>query len=344
MRRQIIFKMVTERLMWGLFLMLLVMVFTTCENAIQHQMPEKVDLKTGALMVHVPIPNKDGHQKLSRENDKKHAPNLVLFMDKYEVTNAQFESFVNETGYITVAERDIPLKDLLTSPSVINPMIDDSIILAGSMVFKKSEQSVPLNQFLDWWEWVPGTSWKHPLGPDSDIAYLKDHPVVHVAWEDAHAYCTWAEKRLPTVEEWTFAAKGGNESPIYPWGNEDINSGTMKANFWQGLFPVHNTLEDAYEGTAPVGQFPPNGFGLHDLAGNVWEFTSEFIHVRSGERYIWPHLDPDQQYEVIIKGGSFLCNDQYCSGYRIDQKMTTTPDTGAGHLGFRCVKDSLLNK
>jgi len=328
--------------LWKLFLLLSVGMGSDCSRSSFEPPQEFVDDKTGAIMVMIP-PVHHYHDAIHNRKDKESTnSNTTLLMDKFEVTNAQFELFVSETGYITVAERDFVLKDGAVDTSSASSSEIDSLIPAGSMIFKKSDRVVPLNQYLEWWEWTPGTSWRHPFGPDSDLSEINDHPVVHVAWEDAQAYCQWANKRLPTEEEWLHAAKGGKKNQIYPWGDEDINEAPMKANFWQGLFPVHNTLNDGYEGTAPVGSYPPNAFGLHDMAGNVWELTADFFSIPYGKKYHWKKLDPDQRYEVIIRGGSYLCNDQYCSGYRLDQRMTTAADTGAGHLGFRCVKDTIV--
>jgi len=273
-------------------------------------------------------------------------------MDKYEVTNYQFLQFVNETGYITTAEKMINWSDMKKQLPPNTPKPPDSLLYPGSLVFQASTYPIPLNDESRWWKWQAGISWKNPNGLNSSITDIIDHPVVHISWDDAVAYANWTGKRLPTEAEWEFAARGGINKSIYPWGNESINESPMRANFWQGQFPYSNTNQDGYSSTAPVGSFSPNGYGLYDMAGNVWEWCSDYYNENS---YI---LDknkgicvnpkgPEASYEVrepyaqkrVLRGGSFLCNDIYCSGYRVSRRMGVTGDTGLSHTGFRCVKD-----
>lgn len=197
--------------------------------------------------------------------------------------------------------------------------------------------------------WTIGANWQHPEGPDSDLQGKDNHPVVQIAWEDAMAYCQWAEKRLPTEAEWEWAARGGKTDNIYPWGNENVNEGAAKANYWQGLFPYQNTKKDGYATTAPVKSYAANGYGLYDMPGNVWEWCSDwfdFEYYQQNKAAKKNTVGPDRgfnpsmpyQQEKVVRGGSFLCNDDYCSGYRNSRRMGSTPDTGLNHTGFRCVK------
>ncbi|MEL7120085.1 MAG: SUMF1/EgtB/PvdO family nonheme iron enzyme [Bacteroidota bacterium] len=247
----------------------------------------------------------------------------AFFMDATEITNADFQKFVEATGYVTVAERPVDWELLAKELPPGTPKWADSLLAAGALVFTPTDQPVPLHDFSQWWTWTVGASWKHPQGPESSIDDIMDHPVVQIAWEDAVEYAKWAEKRLPTQAEWEWAAKGGVENAIYPWEGQNIDDNQPKANYWQGLFPYQNKETDGFYGTAPVASFAANGYGLFDMAGNVWEWCVEWA-------------SPGQR---LIKGGSFLCNDDYCSGYRTDVDMASTPDTGLNHTGFRCVKD-----
>ena len=275
-----------------------------------------------------------------------------FFMDKYEVTNQQFLQFVNETGYVTTAEKQINWPDMVSRLPPNTPKPPDSLLKPGSLVFKKSEYPIPIDDESKWWIWKTGASWRYPLGENSSIKDILDHPVVHISWDDANAYAQWAGKRLPTEAEWEWAARGNKKNATYPWGNESINKEPFKANFWQGHFPYHNTKQDGYYFTAPVGSFPSNDYGLFDMAGNVWEWCSDFYQFNSysldKEKGICKNpkgpktsYDPSEPYAVkkVIRGGSFLCNDSYCSGYRVSRRMSSSKDTGLSHTGFRCVKD-----
>ena len=270
-----------------------------------------------------------------------------FWMDSFTVTNRDFQKFVDAAGYVTVAERLPRPEDYPDAPP--------ENLVAGSLVFEKTPGPVDLRHISQWWVWTPGASWCHPEGSRSSIAGLSDHPVVHVAYEDAQAYATWAGKVLATEAEWECAARGGLEGAEYVWGDERIPDGKPPANWWQGEFPWRNTLDDGFEGSAPVGSFPPNGFGLHDMAGNVWEWTSTWYSARHPEDADEPCCVPsnslgvseDESYDPaqpqfriprkVIKGGSFLCADNYCQRYRPAARRPQMIDTGMSHLGFRCV-------
>lgn len=272
-------------------------------------------------------------------------------MDTTEVTNAAFSKFVDATGYITTAERPLDRPQLEQQLPPGTPRPADSMLAPGSIVFSATENQVALDDYTQWWIWVKGADWKHPQGPGSNIKGKDDYPVVHVSWHDAMAYCRWSGKRLPTEAEWEWAAKGGLEGNDYPWGNSPIDSGMVKANTWQGNFPYQNTLRDQYYGSAPVGSFAPNGCKLYDLSGNVWEWCADYYEerytVENTECMVNPKgpsqsHDPDEPLvpKRVIRGGSFLCNDSYCSGFRVSRRMKAAEDGGMEHTGFRCVQDN----
>ena len=291
----------------------------------------------------------DNDQASSNEFPKHEVAMEAFLMEATEVTNQDFLSFVEETGYITVAERAIDWDELKIQLPPDTPQPPDSVLLPGALVFTPNNQISGYNDVSQWWRWQIGANWRHPAGPESDIAEIMDHPVVQISWEDAQAYAVWADRRLPTESEWEWAARGGLENKIYPWGDESIESGSPKANFYQGLFPVSNTAQDGHVGTAPVKSYEPNGYGLYDMAGNVWEWCADWYDVSfySKKKDVQGNLTPDRafnpqmpyQQEKVIRGGSFLCNDDYCSGYRNARRMGSTTDTGLNHTGFRCVKD-----
>ena len=275
-----------------------------------------------------------------------------FFMDIHEVTNAQFAKFVEETGYVTVAEREIDWKEMKKQLPDGMEKPHDSILQPGSLVFKKTKTSVPnLYDYSQWWEWRIGANWKQPHGPGSDIQGKGDHPVVHIAYEDAQAYCKWAGRRLPTEAEWEYAARAGKDESIFFWG-DDISQLSSHANTWEGEFPVSNTKADGHEYRAPVMSYPKNDYGLYDMAGNVWEWTTDWYNAKYYEEAASLGLVINPQgakeaYDLqnsltpqkVIKGGSFLCNESYCASYRISARMATGMDSGAEHLGFRTVMD-----
>lgn len=313
------------------------------------QVPEGMVFVPGGLL------NMGGdNEQADQDEFPKHKVQIApFFMDEHEVTNAQFAVFVEETGYVTIAEKDIDWEEMKKQlpPDVIKP--PEEMLKAGSLVFQPTNQPVPLNNPGVWWKWTIGANWRQPKGPGSSIKGKEAHPVVHIAWEDAEAYAKWAGKRLPTEAEWEWAARGGEANLIYPWGNEDINENPKLANFWQGIFPYDNKELDGYYTTAPVKQFPANPYGLYDMAGNVWEWCSDWYrhdyygavaeadNIPDNLRGPKNSFDPFEPTipKRVIRGGSFLCNDAYCSGYRVARRMKSSPDSGFNHTGFRCVKE-----
>ena len=264
------------------------------------------------------------------------------FMDKTDVTNAEFEKFVKATGYVTVAERKPRAEDYPGAPP--------ENLVAGSVVFAPPDHPVSLNDYFQWWTYVPGANWRHPLGPKSSIAGKGNYPVVHVAYEDAQAYAKWAGKRLPTEAEWEFAARGGLAGKPFVWGDDFHPQGKWMANTHQGHFPDSDSGDDGYRGIAPVAKSPANGYGLYDMAGNVWKWTSDWYRPDYYQQLQAAGLarnpqgpdsafDPAEpgQAKKVHRGGSFLCTDQYCSRYIVGTRGKGDVDTGTNHLGFRCV-------
>lgn len=294
----------------------------------------------------------DNQWALPRESPQHKVKVDAFYMDVHEVTNAQFSRFVDETGYLTIAERPIDWEEMKKQLPPGTPKPADEVLQPGSMVFVAPEQVANLDDFSQWWQWVHGANWRHPLGPDSNLDGKENHPVVHIAYYDALAYAKWAGKRLPTEAEWEWAARGGLNDNLYTWGTEYVETGTPKCNYWTGTFPTENTEVDGYYYTAPVKSYVPNGYNLYDMAGNVWEICADWFDEHyydsfeinapasnpagpSQSNYAREPFDPKR----VVRGGSFLCNDSYCSSYRVSARMPNSQDTGMNHTGFRLVKD-----
>lgn len=273
----------------------------------------------------------------------------AFWMDETEVTNAQFKEFVDATGYVTVAEIKPTLEEFPGAPL--------ENLVTGSTVFKPTKSPVALDQYLQWWSYVPGANWKHPAGENSNLDGRENYPVVHVAYEDAEAYAKWANKRLPTEAEWEFASRGGKAGELYAWGNELKPNNQYQANIYQGAFPVEggDSGADGWVGIAPVKQYAPNGYGLYDIGGNVWEWVSDwyradyYAQLRSkgvvarnpkGPDVPYDPQEPDQKKRVH-RGGSFLCSDLYCTRYLVGTRGKGESRTASNHCGFRCVRGVL---
>jgi formylglycine-generating enzyme required for sulfatase activity len=270
-----------------------------------------------------------------------------FWIDERPVTAAEFRKFVRATKYVTVAERPL-------DPAQY-PDADQELLVPGSLVFRRTSGPVNLDDVRNWWEYVPGAYWKRPGGPGTTINGRDRHPVVHVAYEDAEAYASWAGKELPTEAEWELAARGGLVGAVFSWGDEHFPGGKAMANTWQGEFPWQNVKVDGFEGTSPVGSFPPNGFGLYDMCGNVWEWTSVWFSRPDANEAPSPCCaprnprveSPDSSYGAgepgahiprkVIKGGSHLCAPNYCLRYRPPARQGEAIDTSTGHIGFRCI-------
>jgi formylglycine-generating enzyme len=285
--------------------------------------------------------------KQARENEKpQHQVTLNGFwIDETEVTNAQFQEFVNQTHYITTAEKAVDWEELKKQVPEGTAKPPDSLLQPGSISFHCCKKEVTnLNDITQWWQWNTGANWKHPKGKNSTIQGKENHPVVHISYYDAQAYCQWAGRRLPTEAEWEYAARGGFQNTIFSWGNNPRKL-NQNANTWQGNFPNTNTKEDGFENTSPVKSYPPNPFGIYDIAGNVWEWTSDWYDANyyhnpnSSNNPQGPAKTNNSAQEKTIRGGSFLCHDSYCASYRISARMSTSIDSGQEHLGFRTVLD-----
>ena len=268
----------------------------------------------------------------------------AFWMDRHPVTNAEFTRFVEQTGYVTFAEKPANPEDY--------PGAKPDLLAPSSVVFRKTPGPVDLRNRYNWWTYVRGADWRHPHGPRSTLQGLSQHPVVHVVFEDAEAYAKWAGKTLPTEAEWEFAARGGLEGAEYCWGDDFKPGGRMMANTWQGEFPWQNTLDDSFEWTSPVGSFAPNGYGLSDMAGNVWEWTTDWYQDHAKIKHACCTIanprggvredshDPREPLRIprrVMKGGSYLCAPNYCHRYRPAARMAQPVDTATCHLGFRCI-------
>ena len=269
-------------------------------------------------------------------------------IDRHAVTNAEYEAFVADTGYVTVAERPLNPADF--------PGAKPELLRPGSLVFRMSRGPVDTRNMANWWAYVPGACWRRPEGPGSNLSGRKDHPVVQVAYEDALAYATWAGKDLPTEAEWEYAARGGLDGAEYAWGGEFNPDGRWMANTWQGEFPWKNTSDDGFAGTAPVGSYPPNGYGLYDMAGNVWQWTQDWFFAKHPRKEgdsccvldnprgpakssSYDPMQPNIKIpRKVVKGGSFLCAPSYCRRYRPAARHAQMVDSGMSHIGFRCTK------
>jgi formylglycine-generating enzyme len=329
--------------------------FAITQKANNNAYPINVD-SSHAGMVWIPAgvfmmgaDNKQGR----RDEYPKHSVKLNgFYMDVTEVTNQQFEAFVKATNYITTAEKDVDWEVLKKQLAPGTEKPDAEMLKAASLVFVPTENAVNLQDYSQWWRWTHGANWRHPKGPDSDIVGKENFPVVHISWDDAQAYCKWAGKRLPTEAEWEFAARGELKNNVYTWGNQSIDSGKIKCNYWQGNFPSANQNTDGFYNAATVKSFAPNGYGLYDMAGNVWEWCADLYNHNYYESFkknttaINP-LGPKKSYDPdeplvpkrVMRGGSFLCNESYCSGYRVAARMKSSADSGMEHLGFRCVSN-----
>lgn len=269
-----------------------------------------------------------------------------FWMDETEVTNEQFAEFVAATGYITTAEKTPKLEDIMAQLPPGSPPPPSETLKPGALVFIS-----PSNNGEYWWKWVEGANWRHPEGPDSSIDGKDHYPVVQVSWFDAEAYAQWAGKRLPTEAEWEYAARGGLKNQSFAWGNQAPSITKPEANIWQGHFPIQNNQTDGFKGASPIKTFTPNGYGLYDMTGNVWEWVHDWYradaYYQTGAEAILidpqgpqDSFDPEEPYiaKRVQRGGSFLCAPNFCASYRPSARMKASPDTGLIHSGFRCVK------
>jgi len=270
------------------------------------------------------------------------------WLDATEVTNAQFERFVKATRYKTLAERPVSLAEVMKQVPPGTKAPPKELLQPGSLVFDMPGGPVNLNDLSQWWHWTPGASWRAPEGSGSSLKGRAEHPVVHLAWEDAQTYCKWTGKRLPTEAEWERAARGGLDRQPYVWGSEKPNQATPQkgwlANIWQGVFPTRNDATDGFVRTSPVMSFKPNAYGLYDMAGNAWEWTADWYDARLyqsrvGQMTVDPTGPPkpvDREARRVQRGGSFLCHDSYCTRYRAGARQGAAADSGTSHAGVRC--------
>lgn len=267
----------------------------------------------------------------------------AYLIDRFPVTNEQYSEFVAATGYVTYSEQDPDPGDY--------PGASPALLVGGSAVFVSPDRPVDMNNILNWWRYMPGANWKHPEGPGSDTAGREDHPVVHVTYSDAEAYCRWAGKEVPTEAQFEYAARGGYDKKKYSWGDQPRHFTEPLANVWQGEFPYENDNLDKFVSTSPVGSFAPNGYGLYDMSGNVWEWVSDWYHpayyangpvenpTGVSERESFDPREPGIA-KKLLKGGSYLCSENYCTGYRPSARMPNDPNSSTGHIGFRCAARS----
>ena len=339
-----------------IFILFIILLNQSCKNQTQIKKEEQISQIPGMVWIPGGIydmgASDSDRMALSHEKPKHTVKVDGFYMDETEVTNAQFSKFIEATNYITTAERPVDWDLIKQQLPPGTPKPQDSLLLPGSLLFKKTKESVPnLYDFSQWWRWTNGANWKQPEGKGSSIDEKDNHPVVHVSYEDAMAYCNWVGRRLPTEAEWEFAARGGKRDKIYFWGDLTDKLSSY-VNSWEGEFPVDNTQADGFEKSAPIKTYPPNGYGLYEISGNVWEWTSDWY---SSQYYQYckensitnnpkgPNeaFNPNNPYidERIIRGGSFLCNASYCASYRLSSRMATDPNTSLEHLGFRTVMD-----
>jgi formylglycine-generating enzyme required for sulfatase activity len=278
-------------------------------------------------------------------------------MDVTEVTNAQFKTFVEATGYVTTAEKKPEWEQLRKQLPPGTPQPPNIVFAPGSLTFNPPSYAISLDDYSQWWSWTDGANWRHPEGPGSNLNGKDNYAVVHVSYDDAIAYCKWAGKRLPTEAEWEFASRGGREGQPYSWGKEFTPGGKFMANTFQGVFPGKDTGEDGFTGASPVKAFPPNDYGLFDIIGNCWEWTSDYYNVNYYGELAKKGLsinpigasktyDPQEPYATkhVTRGGSFLCSENYCVNYRPSARQGSAFDSGMSHIGFRCVATPAMLK